>query len=141
MCFFAFFWSFYLGLIFGKLSICNQGRCLKAWEIGEGMGRGGPTEWVPPFKDYFASRKCKVLGRNSYTCLYLCLCSKPSELWKELWNLKSKVGYLMPWQCDLEQLHLFILSFLICKMGSCRKATEIQITYKIFHCASVNKFL
>lgn len=88
------FWLF-LKLIFGSdiWEVQHIKPRQDIWKPGKWNGKEKKSQIKRCFflKDFFASKKCKVIERN--ICIYLCLylCSKHSRLWKEPWNLKLKV--------------------------------------------------
>lgn len=139
----GFFWNVYLSLISGKLNTHDQGKVYGSSDKEEDKSHRRKDFFF--FKDFFASRKCKVIGRTISMRLHWCLFL--SLFWtsgprKDLHHLKLKVGESTPQQRDLEQVHLSdpqLPHWL--KRGSDRKVTEIQTTCKIFQCTKVNYFL
>lgn len=58
----SFFQNVYLSLTSGKLNTRDQG----IWKLGQGGGQKSQKKRLFFFKDFFASRKCKVWERNLY---------------------------------------------------------------------------
>lgn len=56
-----------------RQGIWKPGKWERAW--GWGLGWGDRNHNIKDhffFKDFFATKKCKVIGRSMYPCLYLC---------------------------------------------------------------------
>lgn len=101
----SFFQNVYLSLTSGKLNTRDQG----IWKLGQGGGQKSQKKRLFFFKDFFASRKCKVIGREISMCLHRCLflsLFRTSGPRKDPRHLKSKVGESTPQQSDLEQVDL-----------------------------------